>query len=81
MNDTVADFYFLILVHECLGYVGVMSVLDRRTSNERRPVRNCLLFGGSGKVLARRKDRRCSANRAHWRHKNVLRGNGNNRTR
>ena len=29
MNDAVADFYFLIFVHERLGDVGIVTVLDR----------------------------------------------------
>src|SRR5882724_4037852 len=28
MHDAVADFYFLLFVHECLGEVGMMAVLD-----------------------------------------------------
>src|SRR5207244_9684527 len=33
MYDAVADFYFLLFVHECLGEVVIMAVLDGRTAD------------------------------------------------
>src|SRR5207247_2118285 len=70
----------LIFVYECLGDVGMVSVFDRGATDERRPIRNRLLPGGGGKIFARGKDRGGGANCAERRHKNVLRGDGDNRT-
>ncbi len=38
MNDAVADFHFLVFVHERLGDVGIVAVFDCRTTDERRPI-------------------------------------------
>ena len=79
MNDAVADFYFLVFVHERFGDVGIVTVLDRGATDKRRPIRNRLLLRGGRKIFAGRKNRRGGANCAHRRHKNVLRGDGDNR--
>ena len=79
MNNAVADFHFLVFVHERLGDVGIMAVLDRGAADERRPIRNRLFLRRRGKIFTRRKDRRGGANRAHRRHVNVLRGDGDER--
>ena len=81
VNDAVADFYFLIFVHEGFGDIGVVSVLDRRATDKRRPIRNRLLLGGCRKIFTGRKNRCRGANGAHRRHKNVLRGDSDNRAR
>ena len=81
MNQAVVDFYFLILVHERLGDIGIVPVLDRRTTDEGRPIRNRFFFRGGGKIFACRKNRRGCANGAHGRHVNVLRGDGDERAR
>ena len=80
MHDAVADLYFLVLVHERLGKIGIMAVLDRRATDERRPIRNRLLLGRSGKIFTRRENWRGGANGAHWCHVNVLRSDGDDRT-
>src|ERR687892_329508 len=38
MNNAVADFYFFVLVHERLGDVGIVSIFDRGTTDEGRPI-------------------------------------------
>src|SRR4029077_2664214 len=79
VNDAVTDFYFLIFVHKGFGDIGVVTVLDRRATDKRRPVRNRLLLGGCRKIFTGGKNRRRGANGAYRRHKNVLRGDGDNR--
>ena len=74
MNDPVADFYFLVLVHERLGDVGIVPALDRGTTDERRPIRNRFLFCRRRKIFARREDGRGRANCADRRHEDVLCG-------
>ena len=80
MNDAVADFYFFILVHERFCKIGIMAVLDRGATNERRPIRNRLLPGGGGKIFARGQNRGRGADGAHRRHVNVLCCDGDERT-
>ena len=75
----VPDFDFLVFVYERLGDIGIMPILDRGTADERRPIRDRLFICGRREVLASRENWRGSANCAHWRHENVLRGNGDNR--
>src|SRR5437762_9477988 len=72
VDDAVADFYFLLFVHECLGEVGIMAVLDGRASNECRPIRNRFFLCRGRQIFARRKNRCSRANCAHWRHVNML---------
>ena len=80
MNNAVADLYFLVLVHERLCDVGIMAVPGRRTTNERRPIRNRFLLCRSRKIFARREDWCGCTNCAHRCHVNVLRGNSDKRT-
>jgi hypothetical protein len=79
MHDAVADFHFLLFVHECLPEVGIMAVLNGGAPDECRPVRNRFLLCRGGQIFARRKDRCSSANCAYRCHVNVLRGDDNKR--
>ena len=79
MNDAVADLYFLVLVHERLADVGIVSVFQRRAADQRRPVGNRFLARGQRKIFASWQYRRGRADRAHRRHVNVLRGQSDQR--
>jgi hypothetical protein len=81
MHDAVADFYFFLLIHECLGEIGIMAVLGGRASDECRPIRNRFFLSRGGQIFARREDRCSCANCTHRRHVNVLRGDDNKRAR
>ncbi len=79
MHNAVADFYFLLFIHERLGEVGIMAVLDGRASDECRPIRNRFFLCCGGQIFACRKDRCSRTNCADRRHVNVLRGDDNER--
>ena len=38
MNDAIADFHFLVSIHERLCDVGVVPILNRGTTDQRRPI-------------------------------------------
>ena len=38
VDDAVADFHFLVLVHECFADVGVVAVARGGAADERRPI-------------------------------------------
>ena len=80
MNHSIADFHFLLLVHEGFADVGVVPVAQRRAADKRRPVGDRLLLFSRRKILAGREDRRGRADRAHRRHVDMLGGKGDERT-
>ena len=71
VNDAIADFYFLLLVHEGFADVGVVTVAERCTANERRPIRDRLLFFSRRQILTGRENRRRGADRTDRRHVDV----------
>ena len=74
MNDAVADLHFLVLVHERLAHIRVVAVLERGTANQRGPIRNGFLALRQRQIFSSRQHWRGGANRADWRHVNVLSG-------
>ena len=51
MDYAIADFDFLVLVHEGFGDIGIMSVLDRRAAEQCGPIRNGFLFRRSREIF------------------------------
>ena len=74
MNHAIADLHFLVLVHERLADIGIMFVPNGSAANEGGPIRNCFLPFSGRKIFARRQHGRGRADRAYWRHVNVLGG-------
>src|SRR5690242_2639369 len=55
VHNAVPDFHFLVLVHERLTDIRVVSVLTGRVADECRPIGNRFLSDGLGKILSRGK--------------------------
>ena len=80
MHNAVADFHFLVLVHERLADIRVVSVLTGRVADECRPIGNRFLSDGLGKILSRGKDGRGGPDGADRRHINVFGGKSDERS-
>ena len=80
MHDPIADLHLLVFVNECFADVRIMAVLDRRATDQRRPIRNGFVLLGRRQIFTRRKHRRGRSDRADRGHKNMFRRQGDERT-
>ena len=74
VDDAVADFHFLLLVHEGFADVGVVAVAISRAADQGGPIGDRFVARGDAQIFAGGFDRRGGADGAHGRHVNVLGG-------
>ena len=79
MNDAIADLHFLVLAHERLAQIGIVSVADGGAANEGRPVRNGLVALRRGQIFAGWKHRSSRTDRTDRRHINMFCGKSDER--
>src|SRR5436305_13534193 len=79
VHNAVADFHFLVLIHERLPDIRVVSVLTGGVADERRPIGNRFLSDCFGQVLSGGKDGRGSPDGADRRHVNMFGGKSDER--